>query len=265
MQAALIASILFFHSRSDRTVNSFLALYIICVSLPMFLPLVKYLFSWQTFIFIAPLTLLIGPLLYLYIRSFKEVITWRKALPHFILCIIYFFVISMVSIVIGSKYPAVNYIPEKVLHNPVTIVPVSIRFIQMIIYYFLSRKALASYQQSIRHLFSETSRIDLAWVRLVINGYLFIVVTSITLYTLLLVYSEYYSLFTLINAAVSTPYIYLTTFKGVTQPTLWQVQPGLSKEKVEQQIQQTEKIERQRPMRHQEISKEQVRVKRALK
>src|SRR5689334_3358283 len=93
LQAILIAGILFFHPRSDRSVSSFLAFYIIGISIPMFIPLLTYLFPWQIFLFIAPFTLIMGPSLYLYIRSYKEVITWRKASPHLLLSLIYFLII----------------------------------------------------------------------------------------------------------------------------------------------------------------------------
>jgi YesN/AraC family two-component response regulator len=115
--------------------------------------------------------------------------------------------------------------------------------VQLLFYYFLSRKTLNSYQHSIQHIFSETSKIDLQWVRWLITGYLILVITFITLYSLVLLYTSQYSLFLVINAAVITPYIYIATFKGITQPTLWQIQSGVNKEKVEQEILEAEKIE----------------------
>jgi AraC-like DNA-binding protein len=136
--------------------------------------------------------------------------------------------------------------PGEVLHNPFLIIPISIRMLQMLTYYFLSRRVLVKYQQSILQLFSETSRINLNWVKLLINGYLILVIIIIVLYSMVLRYSEYFNLFTLISAATFTPYIYMATFKGVTQPTLWQIQPGSNKEKVEQQMQKAEEMEKQK-------------------
>jgi AraC-like DNA-binding protein len=246
LQAFLSAGLLYFHPRSERSVSSFLALYIALLSTPMLIPLLQTFLSWQAFIFVAPFTLLVGPMLYLYVRSFKEVITWGKAWPHFILFAIYLVIIWRLSVTIGSHYPPTRHMPEEVLHNPLTIIPISIRMLQMLVYYFLSRSVLTTYQQSILQLFSETSRINLNWVKLLINGYLILVITSIALYSLVLRYSEYFNLFVLISAATFTPYIYMATLKGVTQSTLWQIQPGTNKEKVEQEMQKAEEMEKQK-------------------
>jgi AraC-like DNA-binding protein len=246
LQAFLSAGLLYFHPRSDKSVGTFLALYIVLVPSPMLIPLLQSFFPWQVFIFVAPFTLAIGPSLYLYVRSYKEVITWRKAWPHFILFFVYLLIILWLSSTTGSKYPPTKHMPAEVLHDPLTIIPISIRMIQMLTYYFLSRRVLTSYQQSILHLFSETSKINLNWVRLLINGYLILVISTITLYSLVLRYSEYFNLFVLINAAIITPYIYMATLKGITQPTLWQIQPGSNKEKMEQEMQKAEEIEKQK-------------------
>jgi AraC-like DNA-binding protein len=244
LQAILSAALLYFHPRSDRSVTAFLALFIACVPTPMIVPLMQYFFPWQIYMYVAPFTLLVAPALYLYVRSFKEVITWRKTWPHFILFLVYLFVIWRVSETVGSRFPPTKHMPEEVLHDPVTFIPISIRMIQMLTYYFLSRRVLNAYQHSILHLFSETSTINLNWVRMLLNGYLVIVVTSIALYSLVLRYPGYFNLFVLINAAIYTPYIYMAALKGVTQPTLWQIQQDTSKEKIEQEMEKAEELEK---------------------
>ena len=240
IQAILAAALLYFHPRSDRSVISFLALYIACISIPMFIPVMQHFFSWQVYVFLAPFTLVIGPSLYLYVRSFKEVITWKKTWPHFILFAIYLVIVWRLSVTLGSRYSPTSHMPAAVLHSPFTFVPISIRLLQMLVYYFLSRKELTSYQRSIEQLFSETSTIDLKWVKWLINGYLILVCTTIGLYSLVLRYTDYFSLFILINGATFTPYIYMATLKGILQPTLWQIQPGMHKEEIEQEMQQAE-------------------------
>src|SRR6476659_9969927 len=85
VQAIFLAALLVFHPKSDTSVNSLLALYIVALSLPIILPVAQHIFSWQLMILLEPLLTLIAPLLYLYVRSFKEVIEWKKAWPHFIL------------------------------------------------------------------------------------------------------------------------------------------------------------------------------------
>jgi AraC-like DNA-binding protein len=188
--------------------------------------------------------LVVGPSLYLYVRSFKERITFKKAWPHYIPFVVFLFWVTIIVNTLGRQYPPSNAIPGPVLHHPFTFIPISIRLIQMVVYYFLSRRSLNGYQQSLQHIFSETSRINLNWVRWLINGYLILVFATIALYALVLNYTNYFNLFILINAALFTPYIYMATFKGVTQPTIWQVQPGMNKEKVEQEMHDAEELEK---------------------
>jgi YesN/AraC family two-component response regulator len=58
-------------------------------------------------------------------------------------------------------------------------------------------------------------------------------------------YPEHFNLLLLINMVVATPYIYLASYKGVMQPTVWQIQPGLNKETVEEEMQEAEELESQ--------------------
>src|SRR5678815_1865808 len=85
IQAVGLAGILYFHPGSDRSVNLFLSLHILTISILMLAGVTQYLLNWQTIIFHLSFQFLIGPFLYLYVRSFKEIITWRKAWPHFVL------------------------------------------------------------------------------------------------------------------------------------------------------------------------------------
>src|SRR5262245_4621962 len=81
LQGTLLAILLYFHPKSDRSVNSFLALHIFFLCIVQVIPFVikvsvRYSFLVQT------LPLLPGPMLYFYLRSFKEKITFSKVWPH---------------------------------------------------------------------------------------------------------------------------------------------------------------------------------------
>ena len=54
-------------------------------------------------------------------------------------------------------------------------------------------------------------------------------------------YPDNFYLWALIYVALLTPYIYMATFKGITQPTIWQIQPGKNKENIEQEMQEAGK------------------------
>src|SRR5215813_891064 len=84
LQGVLLAALVYFHPKGDKSVNIFLSLFIFSTSAIMTMPFIIQEVGWQKSFFIQPLPLTGGPLLYLYIRSFKETITWKKALPHFI-------------------------------------------------------------------------------------------------------------------------------------------------------------------------------------
>lgn len=243
LQAVFLACLIYFHPKRDRSVNTFLALYIFCHCIPMSVPLAQHFFSWQLLIIIDPFLVLIGPFLYLYVCSFKEKITWPKAWPHFIFFILFAAYDFYLYVTLGSQYPPSFQVPPEVIHNPLAIVRVFARITQMIIYFFLAGSALTSYQRSIHHLFSETSRINLVWVRWLINGYLILLIFMAGLYLLILRNPEHFGLIILINTALVTPYMYGVAFKGITQPTLWQIRSGLDKEHVQEEMQEAEEIE----------------------
>jgi len=56
-------------------------------------------------------------------------------------------------------------------------------------------------------------------------------------------FPEQFNLLLLLNMALATPYIYMATHQGILQPTIWQVQPGITKETVEEEIQEVEEME----------------------
>ena len=233
LQGILLAGVLYFHPRADRTVSTFLALYICCISLPLLLPLGQYLTSWQLMLFVEPFTVLIGPLLYLYVRSFKETITWRKAWLHLIIFIPYILVAWWSYVNLGMKYPPTAGLPPEVTYHPVTYIPIIIRLLLRLLYYFLSMQVLTSYQRSIRHLFSDISRINLTWVRWLINGNLIIVFAIMISYTMMLRDPRHVGIWILFAGCLVTIYIYLAAWRGVSQPTIWQVQPTIDKTTLE--------------------------------
>jgi len=85
---------------------------------------------------------------------------------------------------------------------------------------------LLSYQRSIQQLFSETSRIDLIWARTLVSCYIFLVVAGVIMFICMMRFPEHFNLLLIINVVMGTPYIYFATYKGVSQPTIWQLQPG---------------------------------------
>jgi AraC-like DNA-binding protein len=244
LQGILLAALIYFHPKSDKSVNVFLALYIFCTSAIMSMPFIMQAVGWKNSHFTQPLPLFAGPFLYFYIRSFRESITWRKAWPHFIFPCLFFFIAYWNISFLSDKYPGTpGSIPKEVLNAPTTVTFQLLKTVQQIIYYFLAWKTLRSYQRSIRHLFSETSRIDLNWAKFLVNGYLVLITTFLVIFPLITRYPEHVFLLILINMAVAVPYIYTATVKGFLQHTIWQVQPGTDKQTIVEEIHKAEEIE----------------------
>src|SRR5688572_33097760 len=118
LQAIFLSLLIYLHPKSDRSVNKFLALYIFWLSMPMFTSVVGHFFTWQYLILMDSFPLLPGPLLYLYVRSFKEALTWKKAWPHFVLFALYVVIDYLLFILWSDQYPPGKIDPVEILHKP---------------------------------------------------------------------------------------------------------------------------------------------------
>lgn len=257
LQGYLLAALIYFHPKGDRSVNKFLAFYIACLSIVMSGPLLLKMIGWKDSFFVAAFPSLCGPLMYFYIRSFKETITWRKVWPHLLLFVAYFFASYWWVSWLSNTYPAEKDFPEQAFRSPVGYVFFGARYVQLILYYFLSKRQLMTYQRSINQLFSETSQINLNWIKWLINGYLLIILTSVVIFSLMVKFPANFYLLYLINIAFAAPYIYMATYKGITQPTIWQKQQAESKKELEREILDSEEIANTR-IRHQVRGEKQV-------
>src|SRR5689334_21564880 len=186
LQGILLAALVYFHPKSDRSVNIFLSLFIFSITAVMTIPFAVRLVGWQNNFYLVPIPLLAGPFLYLYLRSFKEKITFKKAWPHFIITIVYIFLAYWNLSILGKRYPDAVDVPGEVLNSASTLLITFSKSAQQILYYFLARRALTSYQRSINHLFSETSRINMNWARYLINGYLLLNVFFLVIFPVML-------------------------------------------------------------------------------
>src|SRR5215470_7552174 len=205
LQGLLLAALIYFHPRSDKSVNGFLALHIFFISKSMTMPFAIRLITWQRANLMQPLLVLSAIFLYLYLRSFKERITFKKAWPHFLVFFLFSCAVVWNTSSIISKYPNASKPPEEVFYQPFNLIIPILRICIKLVYYFLARQTVISYQKSVQQLFSETSRINLNWARVLVNGYLFIVVTGIVIFILMLKYPEHFTLLLLINVAIGTP------------------------------------------------------------
>jgi AraC-like DNA-binding protein len=243
LQAVLLSALIYFHPRSDRAVNRFLALHILCLAVILSMPFVMRAVSWQKTVFMEPVPLFLGPFLYLYIRSFKERITWKKIVPHLLFGLLYLpvFYFPLASLI--NQYSGQKTIPKELMLHPLPLALFILRACQYLFYYVLSYRTLRSYQRSIRQLFSDISGISLRWIRWLINGFLFMVIVTIVVFPLFIRFPDQFALLFLINVAIATPYIYIATYKGITQSTLWQAQKAASQNELETHMQTVENLD----------------------
>lgn len=235
VQGLFLAALIYFHPKSDRTVNIFLALYVICLSMILCVPFMIQFLTWRNSYFLEPFPMLLGPFLYFYARSFKETISWKKIFPHVSLFVIYFIIGWWYYSFLLKKYPDLDDISGDMMKNIPGYLFASLKIGWFIFYYLLTRRALIVYQRSIRQLFSETSLIDLNWAKWLNNGNILFIVFSVAISSLAHFYSEHVNFLILVNVAVITPYLYVIAYKGVTQSTLWR-QTGVSKENIENEM-----------------------------
>ncbi|HEY0741344.1 MAG TPA: AraC family transcriptional regulator [Chryseosolibacter sp.] len=243
LQAVFLAFVIYYNPDSDKSVNRFLSLYLVTLCIPMLAPIIQFFFAWQLLFILDPFLLLSAPFLYLYVCSFKEKITAPKAWPHFILFFIFAGYNYYMYVSFGSKYPPSHHIPAELIALPSAKIRVLVRMGQMLTYVYLASKVLTSYQRSILHLFSETSKINLRWVRWLINGYFILTIVMGILYLFILRNPDQFWLIIMINTVIVTPYIYAVAYKGSRQPMLWQIRQGMDKGEVLQQMHDAEESE----------------------
>jgi len=245
VQGFLLAALLYFHPKSDRPVNKFLALYILGISLVMSGPFILHLVTWQNGYVLQPLPVIVGALLYLYVRSYKETITLRKALPSILPFIIFFILSFFWHQYMARRSGYSENIPDWAFQSPLAIGISCIPYLCLIIYYVLARRELIIYRHTIRHLFSETSKIDQQWTKWMVNGYLMLMINALLMYVLTINFPEYFLTFYLGTIAIATPYIYITTYKGITHLTIWQRETQESKAVLEERLHASEQAERE--------------------
>ncbi|KAA2241500.1 AraC family transcriptional regulator [Chitinophaga agrisoli] len=251
VQGLLLAALLYFHPKSDRVVNKFLALYILALSIIMCGPFFLRLFSWKSGFVQQPLPMIMGPMMYLYIRSYRETVTLRKALPQVLPFLLFYIVSYSWFAYLVFTYGNTDTPPLFAFQSPIGIMVSCVPYGHLVLYYFIARRELRLYQRTIRGLFSETSQIDLHWASWLINGYLFIVVNALVMYSLIITSPQYFNLCYLITIAVATPYIYVSTYKGITNLTIWQRQHLENKETLEVQLHDiTLQLEKDTPVRN---------------
>lgn len=179
-----------------------------------------------------PVIMMIGPSLYLYVRSFRETITWKKAWPHLILFLVFSVLVGWEYYYFSKDYPLTHDIPGEVAKRPFIIVQVIVRTLQRLFYYYLSLVTLQRYQKSIQYYFSETSQINLRWIKWLIHGNLALIINTYIAYLLVTKYPQYFGVLMVLLTTYICAYVYLATMRGIAQHTAWQLHRSIKKSQV---------------------------------
>ena len=242
VQGIFLACLIYFHPRSERSVNIFLALYVISLSVILCLPFALRLLTWRNCFFIEPFPILLGPSIYLYIRSFRERITLREGFPHLIFFLLFFLGAFLYYRYLMRMYDTLSDVTTNISKNAIGYLFVFVKLSWYTTYYFLSRRALKHYEQSFQQLFSNSGRIDLQWARWLNNATIILIAFTFAMNILMFIYPSQFTLLLLINIAIITPYLYVVAYKGISQSSLWR-QMGFKQQELEQEMEDETRME----------------------
>jgi AraC-like DNA-binding protein len=200
------------------------------------------IFTWRNSFFIEPFPILLGPSIYLYVRSFRERISIREAFPHIALSLLFFIISFLFYYYLNEHYHDASQISTDIGRDPVGIAFAFLRLSWYIIYYFLTARALTSYERSFQQLFSNSGRIDLKWASWLNNGTIILVAFTFVVNIIMFIYPKEFTLLLLINIAIITPYLYVVSYKGITQSSLWR-QMGFKQQELEQEMEDETRLE----------------------
>lgn len=196
-------------------------MFVAAMSIVMMGPLILKIIPWHNGYVVAPFPVLLGPLMFFYVRSFRRRVTLREAMPHFIPFVVFFIISWFWLNYMYNRHPLEKTFPREAFRSPSGMVIFCLRYVHLLLYYFISRNELKKHQRSVQQYYSETSRIDLDWAKFLINGYLLLTIIAILFFVYITSYPEHFYISYLINISVAAPYIYIITYKGIIQSVIW--------------------------------------------
>ncbi len=178
----LILFILFKEKKKEPSkkilISIFILFFFVFLFFYSYIHAIKLLFI-ATFIFQDAVVVLIGPLLFLYVKCIfsNSKTLLKKNRIHFLFPLIYIVIISIPSLIlILTKHPLFKYIASLETF-------ISLAITYSLIYCLIALQLLLTLQKSIKHHYSNIDDKDLKWVKLLLIGS--IIIISIDLMTTL--------------------------------------------------------------------------------
>lgn len=214
-QGILISVSLFFQRASNTRANNILAIYILCMLLPL----------WEGFLLLAPeelkaysiprifwiLPWFYGPLMYLYIKAVCDQtfqLSWTQA-KHFL------FVLYSVIILLF-----LDNITQHIALITVQRVTWALVFIQMFSYIGLCFKYLSDYQAMLKNNYSDLERRNIIWLSNLLIGFVVLFLLDMSVYYLQAIVGFQASWYFHSFVIAESVYIFLIGFLALKHPTI---------------------------------------------
>ena len=128
---------------------------------------------------VVPLSLVLGPLMWLYIRQLISCENGKRPIIHFIPALVVGALVSILSITV-VVLPKEDQALKKIIIDILTIIAlgslVVVFLIQNAIYIFLSVKGYRQHRRKMEQIYSYSEEVDLSWLKILVFGYVFFIV-----------------------------------------------------------------------------------------
>lgn len=216
-----ILSLLLFHKSISRNNNAWLiGMFVLAVSLIISGSFIYELFGEPLGSFLVdPLLLLLGPTLYLYIRSFLKRLTFTDLLKHYSAFILYIPIFTAFYFY-SFNGTSENINLQEIYGSLFAILLGVLKFCHLGFYVVISFKALQTHRQKIKNIFSNLRGKDLMWLDYLLYAFIFLVATSLVLYMIALNYPLLQNQLTLVNLFLLSIFILVMAFYAFNQNNL---------------------------------------------
>lgn len=219
-QGFILSLLLFYKSASKKNNAWLIGMFVFILSIIISGTFINELIGEPIGSFLVdPLLLLLGPSLYLYIRSFLRRLDFKDFLKHFAAFLIY------LPIFAGFYFYSFRGNPETINLQEIygslfAILLGVLKFCHLGFYVFISFNALKVHRHHIKKIFSNLRGKDLLWLDYLLNAFIFLVFTSLVLYVIALNYPLLQDQLTLVNLFLLSAFILILAFYAFNQNSL---------------------------------------------
>ncbi|MCH7411313.1 AraC family transcriptional regulator [Belliella sp. DSM 111904] len=224
IQGFFLAVIVLFYPLKHRASNRILFFFLLVQA---YLLIAIRIAEWVTadlaWIVYSP-RLAVFSLLYLYIKSLYEQINWKKEWYHLVLI---FIDIAWIRGLVLFKIPivmetGVNF--YQFFGSTFEIIFMIWLLLSMVFYFWLTSKTIKNYQRKAEQNFSDLHQIGVKWVKFIFYGKFLLELTDyLSFHIIFGIFDWYIPYHGILNAILSTAFMYFLTIKGKLNPQIYQL------------------------------------------